>query len=244
MIAPYYHSARVTLYNADCIDVMRDMPDNSVDLTVIDPPYRLNIAQGNKGCFEKSYSKLTSKRLQSLSDSFDIKMIFTEMARICKKQIYIFCSNSQISEIMSTSKDLGYSPTVLVWHKYNSVPFSHGTWRQDAEFIIHCSKSNKPFNGSSELKSKVKSLPLCRECPEHPTTKPLSLISGYITISSNPNDLIFDGFMGSGTTGVAAMKLNRRFIGVELSEEYCEIAKARIHAAELIAEADLFKPKG
>jgi DNA modification methylase len=72
--------------------------------------------------------------------------------------------------------------------------------------------------------------PICmgNERTEHPTQKPLLLIEKLLTIHSNPNDLILDPFLGSGSTAVAAVKLNRRFIGIEISPKYCQIARERI----------------
>ena len=62
----------------------------------------------------------------------------------------------------------------------------------------------------------------------HPTQKPLALLERIITASTKEGDVIFDPFMGSGTTGVAAVKLRRSFVGIDNTEEYCELAKRRI----------------
>ena len=76
---------------------------------------------------------------------------------------------------------------------------------------------------------------------KHPAIFPEELAQDHIISWSNENDIVFDPMMGSGTTGKMAMKLNRKFIGIDTALEYCEIAKSRIHAAELMAEADLFR---
>lgn len=74
---------------------------------------------------------------------------------------------------------------------------------------------------------------------EHPSQKPLALMEWLVATYSNPGDLILDPFMGSGTTGVAAVKLGRKFIGIEIDEGYFEIAKRRI--SEALAQPPLFR---
>jgi len=227
MIAPYYHSDRVTLYNADCIDVMRDMPDNSADLILTDPPYGIgeskekNLSRGklttptNYGHYEWDDKPMTNEQKD-------------ECLRVSRNQIF-FGGNYF---------ELPPSPCWIVWDKDNGKSDFADCELAWTSFKTAVRIFKWRWQGMLQEDMKHK------EVRVHPTQKPVPLMEWIIANYSNPNDLIFDGFMGSGSTGVAAMKLNRRFIGVELSEEYCEIAKARIHAAELMAEADLFKPKG
>lgn len=213
----------------DCRDVMKSLAP--VDAIVTDPPYDLDVAQGNKGCFAKSYTKLTSERLQAISSSFDIEGAFSEWSRLAAASVFCFCSNKQIPKVMTAASAAGYSPTLLCWHKYNSVPFSHGTWRQDAEWVVPAKKPRAPLNGNAAMKSKVKAIPLCTECPSHPTAKPIALVSDYVGIGTNEGQTVLDPFMGSGTTGVACQKLGRRFIGIEREPKYFDIACRRIESA-------------
>jgi hypothetical protein len=216
------------LYNRDQKQVLPLLPRGAAVEVATDPPYLLDIAQGNKGCFEKSYAKLTSDRLQAISASFDIELEWIEWLRVGAKSVFCFCSNKQIVANMQAAESAGYSATLLCWHKYNSVPFSHGTWRQDAEWCVHAKLSGAPLNGGADVKCKVKRMPLCTECSDHPTTKPLQLMEDYVFIGSNAGDTVLDPFMGSGTTGVAAIKLGRRFIGCEIEPKYFAIACERI----------------
>ena len=222
MIAPYYHSARVTLYNADCIDVMRDMPDNSVDIILTDPPYGMNFQSNHR----------IIKHSKIANDEVFPVWVFEEANRIAKRAVYVFCRWDNLASIPKPT-------SVLAWIKNNwsmgDLKHEHG---RQWEAVCFYPQSDHEF------KKRIPDVIVASRTGNvfHPTEKPVGLMEKII--SANVGDLIFDPFMGSGSTGVAAMKLNRRFIGVELSEEYCEIAKARIHAAELMAEADLFKPKG
>ncbi len=227
-----------TLYRGDCLEVLPTL--GKVECIVTDPPYLLDIAQGNKGCFAKSYKKLTSKPLQEIADSFGIEQAFKCWSKLKPHTIFCFCSNSQIAEVFNAARLIGMLATLLAWHKYNSVPFSHGTWRQDAEWCLHAKNPGAPLKGDVDMKSKIKRLPICDECQEHPTCKPLELISDYVSIGSNQGDTILDPFMGSGTTGVACVKLDRKFIGIEIEPKYFDIACKRIERAyEDVALLDL-----
>ena len=142
--------------------------------------------------------------------------------------MFMFCSNEQVSKLMQWGEKKGYVTTLLVWHKYNSLPFANCVWWSDTEFIIHIREKSATFQGNSDLKSKVFRHPIVKSRWGHPTEKPIQLISRYIRIGSNEGDTILDPFMGSGTTGVAALRLNRKFIGIEINNEYFKSAKERI----------------
>ena len=272
MIAPYYHSDRVTLYNADCIDVMRDMPDNSVDAIITDLPY------GTTACkwdaiipFEPMWAqvkrvlKANGAFITTASQPFTSKLIMSNLDWFKYEWIWEKTNPSNIA--LANKQPMKYHENICVFYgsqpTYNKQMVIRKSrrikWAQDNNYKFHNSRSqqtglkyievdSKKYNTEFKNPStvlKVNSLrPNSKEFVEHPTQKPVALMEYLINTYTNESDTVLDFCMGSGSTGVAAMKLNRRFIGIELSEEYCEIAKARIHAAELKAEADLFKPKG
>ena len=214
-------------YLGDCLQVMKEIPDRSIDLILTDPPYKLNNMGGGKtslGPIEKIKHGLTD-----IQNSFDIQNTLNEFKRICKKfNAFLFCSNSQISEIMKWGEDNKYSTTCLVWHKYNATPFCNGTWKSDIEFIIHIREKNATFKGNASLKSKVTSIPTVVSKFQHPTEKPLDLIEKFIKIGSNESDLILDPFIGSGTTAVGCINQKRNFIGIEKEQKYYDVANKRI----------------
>ena len=212
----------------DAANVARLMGGVKAELTIGDPPYLLNTATGNKGCFAENYKKVTSEALQKISDSIDIPKLFESIESACRKfNAFIFCSNKQIPELMSTGLDRDISTTLLAWHKYNSVPFSEGTWRQDAEWCVHYRTGNATFQGDAELKRKIETLPLNPSKFGHPTEKPVALITKYMRIGSNQGDIVFDPFLGSGTTLITAEQTNRRCFGVEIDPGYCDVIRAR-----------------
>ena len=234
-----YDNGPITLLLGDCRELLPTFPDGSFDCLLSDPPYSLDIAGGNKGCFERSYRKIKSPEIAALVKGFDIPAALAEWDRLLRqKSIFCFCSNRQIAELMTAAQAQGFTPTVLVWHKYNSVPFANGTWRQDAEFIIHARKKHAPMNGRSVAKSKVKRYPLVSGKAKygHPTAKPIGLLEDLLLVGSNAGDTILDPYCGSGTAAIACLKHGRRFVGIERERAYFDQAIRRVedyHAAQL-----------
>lgn len=207
-------------------DVERLMDGERADAVVTDPPYLLDIAQGNKGCFAQNYAKLTGDALNEIATSVDYRATLEAIGIV--GNLFIFCSNAQIPDWMGAFVDVGYKPTLLVWNKYNSVPFSHNTWRQDIEFVLHGRGPNSIFEGDAELKRKVTTLQINPSKHGHPTEKPVELIDKYLRISTHKDSLVLDPFGGSGTTMVAAEQLGRVCRMIEISEKYCAVILERM----------------
>lgn len=216
-MTPYYSDNFVDIYNCDCQEILKEIPD--VDCVITDPPYELNNGGHGKHCLT-SIKKIATG-LTAIEKGFNINILNL----IRSPQWFVFCSNKQIANLMSYFQSQ-YITTLLIWHKYNSVPFSNGVWRSDCEFIVHARKKGAYFKGDAELKRKVKSIPLvCKQL--HPTQKPECLIDDYIKIGTSKGFFILDPFMGSGTSLVCAKRLGRYAIGIEKEEKYCEIAAKR-----------------
>lgn len=212
----------------DCLEGMKQLEDNSVDLIVTDPPYELDASPPGKSHIN-SMQKYSSSKYSDITNGFDIELHLIEWKRILKKfHAFIFCSTKQISSLMKWGEVRGYSTNLLVWHKYNAPPFANGVWRNDIEYIVHIREKGSIFQGDSKLKSKVEKISSKRSEYGHPTEKPLKLIEKYIKIGSNEVSLILDPFMGSGTLGEACLNLNRNYIGFEISKEYCDMAEKRL----------------
>ena len=112
----------------------------------------------------------------------------------------------------------------LAWYKPNAAPFTNNTFKSDLENIIYIREKGVKIKGISRL--------FTHNCGKskygHPTEKPLEIIEKLILTASSEGDLIFDPFMGSGTTAAACKELNRNFIGCEIEAKYCEIAEKRL----------------
>lgn len=221
----------IDLRLGDCLGLMKDLRGASIDAVITDPPYELDNNGGHKGYLERS-DKI--HKIRHIENGFDIESWWQEVRRICVPfQAFVFCSNKQISKLMQRGERDELITTLLVWNKYNSIPQCNGTWRNDAEFIVHYRKSGAYFVGDAEQKRKVRQHPLNPSRFGHPTEKPISLLEQYIQICSREGDTILDPFMGSGTTGVACARLNRNFIGIEIDPHYFAIAQKRIAEAQL-----------
>ena len=151
--------------------------------------------------------------------------------------IIIFCSYRFISHFVDELEDNGFVvKDVLIWKKRNPMPRNiDRRYVQDTEFAIWAVNKNakwvfnKPSN-VSYLRSLFETSTVSgKEKTIHPTQKSEKLMDEIIKIHTNKDEIILDPFMGSGTTGVSALKNKRKFIGVELSDEYYEIAKERIN---------------
>ena len=209
------------IYNTDCLEFMRSMPDSCVDLVVTDPPYEIHTKGGGLG----RRPVYENGALGKISQGFDAEATLEQIARICKKiNIFIFCSTKQKPRIMNWGYERGCNIAELAWYKPNAAPFTNNTFKSDLENIIYIREKGVKIKGISKL--------FTHNCGKskygHPTEKPLEIIEKLILTASNEGDLIFDPFMGSGTTAVACKELNRNFIGCEIEAKYCEIAEKRL----------------
>ena len=233
----------IDLRCGDCLELMKDIPDKSIDLVVIDPPYdfmskhysfgKTYAGAGAFGTLSRTYHKELEKSdiITGINEN-----VLKELIRIMKKaNIYIWCSKEQIFKYMDFFKD--YNMDLLTWHKTNPVPTCSNKYLSDTEYILFFREKGVKIYGTYETKKKYYVTPTNKEDKKlynHPTIKPLNIIENLIVNSSQENDVVLDCFMGSGTTGVACVNTNRNFIGIELSEEYYNIAVRRINEAKQI----------
>lgn len=206
------------VYNIDCIEYMKTMKDNSVDLVVTDIPYgEVNRKSNGLRNIEKGKADIVTFSIDSLLDN---------LCRITKGSMYIFCGMEQVSIIRKLMVEHKMSTRLCIWEKSNPSPMNGDKiWLSGIECCVYGKFPKAAFN--EHCKNTVFRFP-CGRNKLHPTQKPLELIKKLVLASSNRGDLVFDGFAGSGTTGVACKKLGRRFIGCELDENYCKIANDRI----------------
>lgn len=221
------------LWQGDCLELMKNIQDKSVDLVLIDPPYEQDNHGG--GTTDFAQRKLVKEtHIDFVSKGFDYEECFRHLLRVTKTPNFlIFCSNKQISKIMSYFEKLKLSTTLLTWKKSNPIPLCNGKYINDCEFIIYVRGKGATFNNAADtkLKYKVKTYPtVSSKSRNHPTEKPIILLEELIQLHSVENQVVLDCFMGSGSTGVACVNINRKFIGIELDPKYFAIAKDRIES--------------
>lgn len=221
------------IHNIDCLEFMKQVPDNYFDLVLTDPPYEISKSEAGKSSI-MSLGKFTKDgRLSEISDGFNVELVLNECLRITKKaNMFVFCSNKQVSKIMNFGEERGFYTTCLVWHKNNSAPFANGVWRGDIEFCIHIREKGAYFEGGASIKQKVTKLPCNPSEFGHPTEKPIKLVDKYLRIGAGSDHKVFDPFMGSGTTAVACKSLGLDWCGCELESDYVEIANKRLEAVQ------------
>ena len=242
-----------TIYNKDCIEGMKELPDNSIDLIFADPPYNLQLRnvlyRPNQSLVEAvndSWDKFSSFEEY---DKFS-KEWLTECRRILKPtgSIWVIGSYHNIFRVGKIMQDLGFwILNDIIWIKTNPMPNFKGTRFNNAhETLIWAAKSKdskptfhykamKTFNDDKQLRSDWH-IPICigKERLKingkklHSTQKPEALLYRIIISTSNVGDIILDPFMGTGTTAVVAKKLNRRYIGFETNELYVKAAEERL----------------
>lgn len=233
----------------DCLELMKYLPDNSVDLVILDPPYKISI-EGNK--IIRTYKHYNWKRRSDIGFDFGkwdrnwkddeeffawVELWFKECARVMKDGawIYIFFDKQKtgIFDLYLAPKYEIKARTIYVWVKSNPVPsFRKVNWNSGTEHIWVGSKGDSKLKNFLYQKymSNYMITPNASAYKEtgHPTEKPLKLIKHLIEVNSNEGDTVLDCFMGSGTLPVACVELNRHFIGMEISPEYCKIAEQRL----------------
>lgn len=217
------------LYNEDCLEVMKDMEDNSIDLVITDPPYE--ISTSGAGIYKQKDKKYV-KELNEMKDGFSDE-ILNELCRVMKKiNIYIFCSQKQIIHLLDyfvTKRGCNYN--IISWHKTNPIPACGNKYLTDTEYVLFFRERGVKVYGSFETKRTWYSTPLNQADKKkygHPTVKPLSILENLVVNSSQEGEVVLDCFMGSGSTGIAALNNRRKFIGIELDPQYFNIAKERI----------------
>ncbi|GHV06392.1 hypothetical protein FACS1894217_04970 [Clostridia bacterium] len=226
------------IYNCDCLDGLKLLPDRCIDLIVTDPPYLIeNTRAGGKSPLAKSIQGMNTEIQNSgLTQGFNAAVL-DEMVRVLKTiNLYIWCNHKQIPAYLDYFvSGCGCSFDILIWNKTNAMPLFNNKWLTDKEYCLYFRKSAYCNPDSYEHAKTVWHQPINAQDKKrygHPTIKPLNIIETLIQNSSRPEDVILDPFLGSGTTAVAAVKSGRHYIGYELDSKYFDIACARLDEVE------------
>lgn len=213
----------------DCFELIKQVPDSSIDVIITDPPYILDSYGGttNNSGFKRA---IHDKHFEFISEGFDFETLFPEFERVLKSMsLVLFCSNKQVSSFMSYWENKGYAVTLLIWHKTNPIPFAQGKHLSDVEFIIWVRGSGAFFNNDlhHKMKSKVLRYPTQLSKRDHPTQKPEDLISHLISVFSEKGDKLLDPFAGSGTLGVCCLNMGRDYLQFEIEQEFYDVCIRR-----------------
>ncbi|WQY18055.1 site-specific DNA-methyltransferase [Helicobacter pylori] len=229
----------IQIYHANAFEIIKDFyqQDLKVDAIITDPPYNISV--------KNNFSTLKSAKRQGIDfGEWDKNFRLLEWIKCYAPLVnpngcmVIFCSYRFISHIADFLEENGFMVKDFIqWVKNNPMPRNiNRRYVQDTEFALWAVKKkakwvfNKPKN-EKYLRPLILKSPVVSglERVKHPTQKSLALMEKIISIHTNPNDIVLDPFMGSGTTGLACKRLERNFIGIESEKEYFQIAKKRLN---------------
>lgn len=240
------------IINANCMDVLKELPDNSIDLVVTSPPYNLKNSTGN-GMKDGRGGKWANAALIKGYDTYDDCMpnneyakwqheVLLELVRIIKDDGAIFYNHKWRVQggLLQDRSDIVYDVPlrqIIIWKRKGGINFNAGYFLPTYEVIYLIAKKDFKLAPRCNRYGDVWEI-MQEQRNDHPAPFPVELIDRII--SSTNAQVILDPFMGSGTTAVVAAGLGRDFIGIEKSEKYCEAAKQRIKRNESNPEVTKF----
>lgn len=270
-VRPAIAPPRDEILTGDCIELMRALPERSVDLVFADPPYNLQLEGGLTRPDQSEVDAVDDEwdKFASFADYDRFTRDWLEAARKAMKDdatLFVIGSYHNIFRVGAILQDLGFwILNDIVWRKANPMPNFRGRRFTNAhETLIWASKSPKvksyTFNydalkaGNEDRQMRSDwYFPICSGAERlkgddgkktHPTQKPEALLARILMAATKPGDLVLDPFFGSGTTGAVAKKLGRHFIGCERDPAYLAAARKRIDAIEPSPELAVSAPVG
>ncbi|MEK6873481.1 MAG: site-specific DNA-methyltransferase [Nanoarchaeota archaeon] len=232
--------SKIELKRGNSIEILRKYPDGSIDMIFADPPYNLS-GKDNITC-KNGRKTICNKGDWDVID--DIHTFNEEWLKECKRvlsdtgTIWISGTLHNHPSVGVLLKKLGFwIINDIVWFKPNAPPqLQPNRLAPSTELIWLASKSKKYYfdyqkakklNGGKQMRN-LWTINAKRHITSHPTEKPEDLLERIILLGSKEGDVILDPFMGSGTTGVVAKRLGRKFIGIEVDNDYFKMAEKRI----------------
>lgn len=220
------------MYNlilGDCLKEMGNIQDESIDLIVTDPPYKVITGGKNNGRNSKRPVGILTNNDGYFDNIPSPKQYMSELFRVLKNEThcYIFSNAICLSEMLTEAQLAGFKlHNILIWEKNNCTPSQW--YMKNCEYILFLRKGSAKYINNIGQSKTVHKFNNITGRKVHPTEKPVDLLEFYIKNSSNVGDVVLDPFMGSGSTGVACVNTKRNFIGIELDEKYFNIAKEHI----------------
>ena len=231
------------IYLGDAYELIKKIPDKSIDLIMTDPPYAIkNLNTGTGILKDKSKAKhIEEMKATALGSSIDFKILEHFMRVMKKPNCYIWCNKEQIFdylEFFTKKNDCKFE--IIIWAKNNPIPFAGGHYLPDKEYCLYFYKGVKINGNYDALKTcYITSLNTYDKNKfKHPTIKPEEIIKTLIN-NSCKSGVVFDPFVGSGTTCVCAKKLGLKYLGFEINEKYFKIAVDRLNGFDQNGNYDL-----
>ena len=226
-----------TLYLGDCRDVIPLLPKS--DLLCTDAPYK--VTSGGFGALEGGFSGWIKDSYDNKGSIVECDLDWPDWLNIMPQaladdaQVYLFTDDRNLPEVWKAAEGAGFKfHRLLTWDKKTALP---NRWYQQTCEFVWFGRQGKAFMIADPSSKALQSI-FQRDESDHPTEKPVALCQLYIENSTVRGGTVLDPFMGSGTTGVSAIRSGRKFVGVELTERWFDVACERIAKAD--AEPRLF----
>jgi site-specific DNA-methyltransferase (adenine-specific) len=211
------------LYLGDCMDIVPTLP--KVDAVITDPPYEVTAKGGGIGAKRQYLADIHGH----IDSGFDVAMLGAF------DNWFVFCGKPQLVKLFAQADSQSLRWQLLTWNKTNPTPLTNANYLPDTEYMVHAFRTHIWEGKARWVVGAVE-----RSGFDHPTVKPQYVMTKAVQSASAAGDLLLDPFMGSGSTGVAALQLGRKFIGIEREPKYFDIACRRIEQAA--NQGQLFAP--
>lgn len=217
----------------DCLELIKQIPDKSIDLLYTDPPYEQHFAGGGNLGKRFEYRK---KQMQELSSFDPIPFLEAVKPKLKNFHAYIWTSKGLLNTYLNWVEKNDFNFNILVWVKNNPIPAYNNTYLSDLEYCLFIRDEHCHWTSGLGYEKYRKAMidNVANNTVGHPTQKHLWMVKKAIEVSSKENDLILDPFVGSGTTLLACKELKRNFIGIEINEKYAEMAQNRLRQDNLL----------
>ena len=224
-----YKDENMWLMQGDCLERMKEIPDGSVDLILTDPPYRMT--KRGRSCRPNWMPSGMGGNVFS-GDIPPTSEWISELFRVMRDgHLYVFTNTISLQETLNAATGAGFKlHNIISMIKDTGMP--NRWYYKQTELVLFMRKGKAlPINDYTSRDNVKVTMPTEKSGKLHITQKPLDFVTKLVTNSSKELGTVLDPFMGSGTTGVACVNTNRDFIGIELDQDYFDIAKQRIGSA-------------
>jgi site-specific DNA-methyltransferase (adenine-specific)/modification methylase len=224
------------LEEGSCFDLLKRLPDNSIDFICTDPPY--NLGSYSTGNIKLDWRADFNNDIADWDQGqFDPAMLLSEFIRVVKPtgNIFAFTSYNLLGRWHEIFDPVFDTFQFMVWHKTNPPPkFRRAGFLNSCELIVCMWNKGHTWNfdNQRDMHNFIET-PICGgkerlKNPKHPTQKPVKVLQRLIELATNPGDVVLDPFCGVGSTGIAALGLGRKFIGYEVEHQFFEAARTRV----------------
>lgn len=209
----------------DCLDIIESIPDGTFDAVITDPPYKMETHGRGLSAKRKIYKQMSE--WTNIDNDFYNDSFLDKLCKLCKfPNVFLFCGKRDVFRVMNYAEKSNLNYHLLPIIKKAPIPFTNNTWLSN-EYAVHI--VDRRLEYSNNYSDKIPYF-ICsgKKETEHPNEKKLEHLIRIVRNITPNNGFVFDCFCGSGTTPLACVKTNRRYYGIELKNDFVQMAKKRI----------------